>query len=65
MNAEIDNLEFNKLVNIPTCSSNLKTNVDDIDIYNLRTVPVNLKKLNDVVIKEVFKSAKFNKQIRK
>ena len=40
---------------------NLKIKVDDLDAGSLKTVPVDLKKLSDVVSKEVVKNAKFNK----
>ena len=39
--------------------NNLYTKVNDLDI-NLKTVPVNLKKLSDVVDNEVVKNSKFN-----
>ena len=40
---------------------NLKIKVDDLHAGSLKTVPVDLKKLSDVVSKEVVKNAKFNK----
>ena len=40
--------------------NNLKTKVDDLDVGKLKTVPVDLKKLSDVVDNEVVKNAKFN-----
>ena len=40
--------------------NNLYTKVNDLDIVNLKTVPVNLKKLSDVVDNEVVKNSKFN-----
>ena len=33
-----------KLVSFPTSLNNLKTNVDDLDVGKLKTVPVDLKK---------------------
>ena len=38
--------------------NNLKTKVDDLDVGKLKTVPVDLKKVSDVVDNEVVK--KFN-----
>ena len=49
MKAEVDKLDINKLVNVPTGLNNLKTKVDDLDVGKLKTVPVDLKKLSDVV----------------
>ena len=41
--------------------NNLKTKVDDLDIDKLKTIPVDLKKVSDVVSKEVGKNVKLNK----
>ena len=40
--------------------NNLKTKVDDLDVGKLKIVPVDLKKLSDVVDNEVVKSTKLN-----
>ena len=60
LKAEVDKLDINKLVNIPTSLNNLKTKVDDLDVGKLKTVPVDFKKLSDVVDNEVVKNTKFN-----
>ena len=60
MKGEVDNLDINKLVNIPTSFNNLKTNVEDLDVSKLKTIPVDLKKLSDVVDDEVVKSTRCN-----
>ena len=57
--SNFDKLNTNKLVNVPTSLKNLKTKVDDLD------VPVDLKKLNDVVSKEVVKKTTYNKLNKK
>ena len=59
MKAEIDKLDIIKLINVPTSLNNLKTKVDDLQ-EQLKTVPVDLKKLSDLVDKEVVKNTKFN-----
>ena len=59
LKAEVDKLDINKLVNVPTSLNNLKTKVDDLDVTKLKTVPVELKKLNDEVDNEVAKNTKF------
>ena len=59
MEAEVDKLDFNKPTNVPTNLNNLKTKVDDLDVGNLKTFPVDLKKLSDVD-NEVVKNTKFN-----
>ena len=60
LKAEVDKLEINKLINVPTSLNNLKTKVDDLDVGNLKTVHVDLKRLSDVVDNEVVKKTKFN-----
>ena len=40
--------------------NNLKTKVDDLDAGKLKTVPVDLKKLSDIVHNEVVKNIKFD-----
>ena len=49
------------MVNHPTSLNNLKTKLDDLDVVQMKTVPVNLLKLSDVVSKVVVKNRKFNK----
>ena len=48
------------MVNVPTIMKNLKAKVDGLDVSALKTVPVDLKKLNDAVNNEVVKNTKFN-----
>ena len=48
------------MVNLQTGLSNLNTTVEDIDVCKLNIFPMDLKKLNDVVSKEVVKKAKLN-----
>ena len=43
------------------CSlKNLKPEIDDLDVGKLKTVPVDLNKLSDVVYNEVVKNTKFS-----
>ena len=60
MKAEVGKLDVNKLVNVTTKWINLKTKVGDLDVGKLKAVPVELKKLSDVVDNEVVKNTKFN-----
>ena len=48
------------MVNVPTSLNNIKTKVDDLDVGKLKSVPLDLKKLSDVVDNEVVKNTKFN-----
>ena len=48
------------MVNVPTILNDLKTKVIGLDVSKLKTVPVDLKKINDVVSKEVVKKSVYN-----
>ena len=47
------------MVNVPTGLNNLKIKIIDFDVGKLKTVPVDLKKLSDVVANKVVKNTKF------
>ena len=53
-------MDINKLVNVPPILNNLKTKADDLDVGKLKAVPIDLKKLSDVVDNDVVKNIKFN-----
>ena len=48
-------------MNVPTSLNDLKTQVNDLDVAKLRTVPVYLKKVCDLVDNVVAKNTKFDK----
>ena len=58
MKAEIEKLDINKLDIVPTSLNNLKISIYDLDVGKLKTAPVDLKKLSDLVSK-VVKNTKF------
>ena len=60
MKAEVGKIDINKLVNVSTSLNNLKTKVDDLDVGKWKPVPVDLKKVSDVVDNKVVKNTKFN-----
>ena len=60
LKAKVDELDFNKWVNVPTSLNNLKTKGDDLNVGKLKTAPIDSKKLSDVVNNEVVKNTKFN-----
>ena len=60
MKAEVDKLDINKSVNVPTSLNNLKTKVGNLDVCKLKTVPIGMKNLSVVVSKEVVKNTRFN-----
>ena len=51
----MDKLDIDKLKNVPTDLSNLKSKVDKLFIDKLVPVPVDLSKLSDVVKNDVVK----------
>ena len=60
LKTEVDKRDINKLVNFATSLNNLKTKIGHLDVGKLMTVPVDLKKISDVVSKEVVKNTKLN-----
>ena len=59
LKAEVDKLVIDEFVNVPSGLNNLKTKVDGLDVGKLKTVPIDVKKISDVVSKEVVKNTKF------
>ena len=55
LKAEVDKLDIDKFFNVPTSLNNLKTKAEDLGVCKLKTIPVVLKKLNDLVDNEVVK----------
>ena len=60
LKAEVNKLDVNKLFYISTNLNNVKAKVDDFDVDKLKTVPIDLKHLSDVLSNKIFKSTKFN-----
>ena len=54
---------LNKLKNLPSDLSNLKTKVDKLDVDKLVPVPVDLSKLSDAVKNDIFKNDVINAKI--
>ena len=61
MKAELDKLDINKLINVATGLNNAKTKGDDLVVDKLKTIPANLKKLNDLVSNEFVQKTVYNK----
>ena len=49
------------MVKVSTGLSNLKTKIDELDIGNLKTIPIELKKFSDVVSREVEEKTVYDK----
>ena len=60
MKVELDKLDINELVNVPTSLNNLKSWLDDLHVGKLEIAPRRLKKLSDVVANKVVKNTSFN-----
>ena len=50
---EVEKLDSNKLNNVSTGLNNLKIKVNDLDVVKMKTVPVDLKKLSDLLDNEI------------
>ena len=61
----MDKLDIDKLKNVPSNSSNLKSKVDKLDVDKLVLVPINLSKLSDLVKNDVIKKDVYNVKIKK
>ena len=61
LKVEANKLGINPLVNAATGLYNLKSKIDDLDVDKLKTTPVDLKQLSDVVSKNFGKNTNFNK----
>ena len=57
---EVDKLDINKLVNVPTGLNNLKSKVHELNVGELKIVLKDLKISTDIVKNEVVKNTKFN-----
>ena len=60
MTDEVDKLDINKLVNVPTGLNNLKSKVHELNVGELKIVLKDLKISTDIVKNEVVKNTKFN-----
>ena len=63
LKSDVDNLDIDKLQNVPSNLSNLKSKVDKLDVDKLVSVPVNLNKLSDAVKNNVKKDV-YNAKIK-
>ena len=61
MRAEVNKLDINKLTNVQISLDNLRPKQDDLDVYKLKTIHGDLKKLSHLVNNQVVKNRKFNK----
>ena len=60
MEAVVEKLDINKLVNVATSLNSIKTKEDDLDVGKLKKFPVDLIKLSDIVDNKVVKNTKFD-----
>ena len=66
MKAEVNKLEINELVNVPTSLNNLETKMADLGVGKLKETSIDLKEISDVVDKQLIKNTKhLKKRIRK
>ena len=60
LKSDVDQLDIDKLKNVPNNLSNLKNKVDKLGIGKLVTTPVDLSKLSNVVKNDVVKKTEYN-----
>ena len=60
LKADVDKVDINELVKVPTSLNDLKAKIVDLDVGMLKTVPLDLKKFSDVVRKEVVEKTVYN-----
>ena len=64
LKSDVDELDINKLKNVPSCLDSLKSKVDKLDAGKLLPVPTHLTKLSDVVKNEVVKKDVYNELVK-
>ena len=64
LKSNVDNLDIDKLKNVPTNFSNLKSKLDKLNIGILETTRVDLSKLGDVVNNVVVKKFEYNAKVK-
>ena len=55
LKSNVDELDIDKLKNVPTTLTNVKSKVDKLDVHKLVPAPVDLRKLSNVVKNYVVK----------
>ena len=63
LKAEVDKLDITKLVNLPTSLNNLTTKEGNLYVCKLKTDPVDLKKLSNVLDNKIVKNTTFNRKV--
>ena len=65
LKSKIDKLDVDKLQKITSGSNNLKSKLDKLDVKKLEPVPVDLKKLSDVVNNETVNKTVYDELVNK
>ena len=64
MKSNVDELDIDKLKNVPSGLNSLESIVDKLDVNKLVPVPTVLSKLNDVVKNEVVKKTVYDELVK-
>ena len=64
LKSNVDELDADKLKNVPSNLNNLKSKVDKLDVDKLVPLPVDLSKLGDVIKNDVLKKDIYHAQIK-
>ena len=65
LKSDFDELNVNKLKNVPSGLRSLKSKVDKLDITKSQTTLVDLSKVSDVVKTDCFKKSEYDKLVKK
>ena len=64
LKSDADKIDIDKFKNIPYNSRNLKRKIEEIDVYRLVPVPVDLNKLSDVVKNDTVEKDVYDAKIK-
>ena len=62
--SDVQKLDIDKLVKVPSCFNSLKRKVGNLDINKLKAVPIYLKNSSDVGDEDVLKASKYIKNFK-
>ena len=65
LKSDIDELDINKLKNVPSDWSSLKSKIDKLDIGKLETTQIDFSKLSDIVKNDVVENYEYDELVKR
>ena len=65
LKSDIDELDINKLKNVPSDWSSLKSKIDKLDIGKLETTQIDFSKLSDIVKNDVVENNEYDELVKR